>query len=821
MDRKAGSRTTLFFALLVCQATVPAQSIELSGTVSIQNSRYETGERVHVTDASVRAPFAKAVSSDRNGVFKLQFSGVAPGAPIRISVEKPGLEVVNRSDLDAFVLGGGPLEVVMADPARLAEAQERFYRVSAEQVSRKFEERMRDLQDERIALSERMKVVNALLLDSLATLGEAQEALALQRETALQQVQDLARILSLVDLDRSNDHYRSAYQAMQRGAVDSVLTILGVDVLDRDLAAARSQREKGVLSIERANTGIRQVFSAYGLKADVLRLSLDLRSALEVLARMDTIQRAQVDAFTLMDRALFLRELGRMQVRLARLPEANASLDSSWSLLRNRYGPDHPEAVQTMLEIAALREEEGRLEEAMTLYREALSYRERSVDANGSGLIEPWAGIGNVLSAMGAYDSALICTERALTIVQETGLAGTMEEAVLTNSLGFRLDYLGRYQEAHDVYQRSLAQRKRLIAKGTKGVDLTVVYGNLGYVCDEMGDYTRALQYHDSCLVLEERLYGRRHTAPAGTINNIGRVRSRMGDDEGALSDYQEAYAIRRSLLGPDHFTVGVSHNNIASKLDDLGRRNEALPHYEEALRIFTTELGPDHPFVGTVLANKAGSLGDRGDHEEAMAAYRESLRIGMLAHGNDHDAVALALSGIGVQWIALGSADSALHYLLRAREIQSATLGPDHPDIGYTEESLGNANLLKGDTTQARAHFERSIAIAERPGGRPDPVLAPRKASLARCLLAAGEREQAAATAREARSIAPDQHASWILYLLATDDAGALEHLIECMEARGTTADEGRVDKEELEKAFKTVATRMKREDLIRRYDP
>ncbi len=812
--------TMLLLFLLSVHGMVRGQAVSLTGTITIQNSAYETGKKVYVSDASVRAPFAKAVSSDKDGTFILNFSGVSTGAPVRVSVEKPGLEVVNRSDLEAAVLGGPSLEVIMADPERLAAVQERFYHVSTEQVMRTFEERSRRLQNEGLAVSDRIKEVNLLLADSISTLGEALEALALQREAALQQVQDLARMLATVDLDRSSAEYRSAYGAMQRGAMDSVLSILSAEKLERSLGSAQDQRAKGDRLVENANKSIREVFAAYRLKSDVLRLSLDLSAALTVLSRMDTIQREQPDAFSILDRALFLRAFGSMQVRMARLPAANASLDSALHLVQRTFGREHPEAVQTILEIAILREDEGRPEEAMELYREALKLRRRTEATDRSGLIEPLSGIGNVFSALGQYDSALVYTEKALMIIQETGRSGTVEEAALTNSLGYRMDYLGRYKEAYAIYQRSLAQRRRLIANGIKGVDLTVVLGNLGYVCDELGDYPQALLYHDSCLVLEERLYGRQHTATAATINNIGRVRSRMGDDEGALANYREAMDIQLALLGPDHFAVGISHNNIASKLDDLRRRDEALPHYENALRIFTHELGPDHPYVATVLANKASSLGERGAHEEALAAYRESLRIRVATHGEEHDAVAEALGGLGIQWIHLGNADSALYYLRRAQAIEAAVLGPTHADLGHTEENIGNALILAGDTTQAREHFERAISIGEQSDGKAHPSLAPRKASLAMCLLATGEEQQAEAYAHEALSIAPNVHASWILHLLAKDDAASLEYLVECMETLGTKADEGRVGRDELERALRAVAQRTGRTDLIKKYD-
>jgi hypothetical protein len=86
------------FGVFIAQLAV-SQSIPLNGVVVIQNSQYETGQRQYVKDAAVRAPFAKPVTTDREGTFALAFIEVPNGAPVRIDVQKPGFKVVNTRDL--------------------------------------------------------------------------------------------------------------------------------------------------------------------------------------------------------------------------------------------------------------------------------------------------------------------------------------------------------------------------------------------------------------------------------------------------------------------------------------------------------------------------------------------------------------------------------------------------------------------------------------------------------------------------------------------------------------------------------------------------
>ncbi len=140
---------------------VVGQSISLPGSVIIQNSEYETGHRQYVSDASIRAPFAKAVTSDKDGQFSLVFTGVENGTPVRLNVEKPGLEVVNSDEVESVILGRVPqLHVVMANAEKLAEAQMKYYNIATESIILNFGKKMDALRSERMTVADRLASVN-------------------------------------------------------------------------------------------------------------------------------------------------------------------------------------------------------------------------------------------------------------------------------------------------------------------------------------------------------------------------------------------------------------------------------------------------------------------------------------------------------------------------------------------------------------------------------------------------------------------------------------------------------------------------------------
>jgi hypothetical protein len=127
----------LFFAwvalgvFLPLQPSLYAQQVELRGTVAVHNSKYETGEVIYVQNAYLSAPFTVPATSDVEGVFVLEFVGLASGTALKIEAEKAGLEVVNTRELEEVVIGRKfPLRIYVAEKGKLAQAQTELYKIS-------------------------------------------------------------------------------------------------------------------------------------------------------------------------------------------------------------------------------------------------------------------------------------------------------------------------------------------------------------------------------------------------------------------------------------------------------------------------------------------------------------------------------------------------------------------------------------------------------------------------------------------------------------------------------------------------------------------
>lgn len=346
-------------------------------------------------------------------------------------------------------------------------------------------------------------------------------------------------------------------------------------------------------------------------------------------------------------------------------------------LSANRKRRTTPDAEATFAE-ALRRHQEGRIEDAVTLYRRTLAVRPGHPGAHNN--------LGIALAARGNVREAVTHYERAL--VLRPGHAGAH------NNLGVALADLGRKDEASAHYRRALALKPdyadahnnlgvALVASGRSRDALphleqalvlkpgyAEVHHNLGIALADLGRYEEAVAHYRQALELNPNY--------AEACNSLGLALMAQGKTEESVALYQRALALKPDLAD--------THNNLGIALAELGRASEAMPHYERAI-----ELRPAYP---EAHFNKAEIKTFRpGD---ADLAALENLASGSSVPANKmpliHFALAKALDD-------LGDYDRAFQHLARANALKRPQVQYDEPAVaGFFRRiaAVFDANLLE-----------------------------------------------------------------------------------------------------------------------------
>jgi non-specific serine/threonine protein kinase/serine/threonine-protein kinase len=414
----------------------------------------------------------------------------------------------------------------------------------------------------------------------------------------------------------------------------SVLVLLAAFGVSRGIQARRIVRERDRANLE-AEASER-----------VSRFLIDL---------FEVSDPGQARGETITAREILDQGAGRIERELADQPELQARLmatmgvvykklglhDRSAPLLQKSreirsavLGEEHPDTIRSLLEIAELRFQEGRLQEAETTLREA---RETSVRALGEEHPHALAALGDLAVALhfqGRLDEAETLYRDALERRARVLGEGHPETLETMNNLAALLVGRGDLAMAETYLRRALAGRRA--AMGADHPDVLDTTMNLGVVLQALGRLDEAEPVCREAVDLGRRIRPD-HPKTLVSINNLGKLLERQGKLDEAARYYQEALEAFRRVVGDDHADTLSAMGNLADLYTTQGRLQEAEPLLAAAVRGVRRTLPREHVVTGYTLRKQGRFLTAAGRHAEAESALREAVEILTAAGGADH----------------------------------------------------------------------------------------------------------------------------------------------------------------------------------------
>ena len=303
--------------------------------------------------------------------------------------------------------------------------------------------------------------------------------------------------------------------------------------------------------------------------------------------------------------------------------------------------------------VAAAHSHLGLAQNALRRHEEALSSFDKAIALKGD-YVEAYSNRGNALQDLSRLDEALASYDLALKFNP------SFPDALANR--GNVLQRLGRFAEAIASYDAALAldpSRADMLA-------------NRGAACRAIDDHAGALASYDAMIALEPQrveAWFRR----ANALMKLKRL------DE-ALASYDRAIALQ-----PDSFE---NYNNRGNVLLELGRFREAVESYDHAIAL-RAESAEAH-------YNRAKALQESRDLNAAVLSYRKAIEL--------DPELAPALSNLGNVLNDVQGAEEAIASYEKALALK--------PDFAPAHNNLGNVldSLLRLD--EALAHFDRALEL-------------------------------------------------------------------------------------------------------------
>lgn len=321
--------------------------------------------------------------------------------------------------------------------------------------------------------------------------------------------------------------------------------------------------------------------------------------------------------------------IGYSMLSRYRLDEAEQQLQRALADSEAAFGPDDLRSVRVLEGLAGLRQEQGRSDEAETLFLTCL----QRLDASGQ---------------------------------QQAPLYVTV-----TNNLGNFYLSQERFREAEPYLAAARAAMEADPGLRTP-MDLPQVISNQAHAAHGLEDYERADGLYRQARERMQALFPQGHPDLAIALSNHASLEEDRGRVEEALALYHQSLAMRRQVLGGDHPLVVNALCAVARVAANLGQLDQALAAAVEAASMSDrVYLEPNswHITAYRVLGHVQLA---HGDHAAALAALEQA------------DAIAATVQA---------PSPTAMRYLeeLRARVCRSqmdAARSPSCPPLPQNQES-------------------------------------------------------------------------------------------------------------------------------------
>jgi tetratricopeptide (TPR) repeat protein/predicted Ser/Thr protein kinase len=274
--------------------------------------------------------------------------------------------------------------------------------------------------------------------------------------------------------------------------------------------------------------------------------------------------------------------IGSTDNDLGLYPEAAKQLEAALDLRRRVLGPEHPDTLLSMHQLAMVYVNEGKFPQAEALLSETVQIR-RAVSGPEH-----------------------IDTIRAM------------------NNLAVVYDGEGKYAQAEALFSQVMETVRRMLGPDDRKTLISM--NNLAIVYAEEGKYAQAEAQDSQALEAQRRVLGPEHPNTLNSMNGLANIYAEEGKYQQAEALFSQLMENSRRAMGPEHPDTLGRLVDLASLYQREGKYDLAGKYAAQALAGLQHALGAQDP--ATMISEAALALAyvSQGKFAEAEPVAREAL---------------------------------------------------------------------------------------------------------------------------------------------------------------------------------------------------
>jgi serine/threonine-protein kinase len=385
-------------------------------------------------------------------------------------------------------------------------------------------------------------------------------------------------------------------------------------------------------------------------------------------------------------RARMRQVFGRIFAARFQLADATAALEQALAEQRRLLGPDHPDSIESLYQLAMVRQTAGDEKRARVLLEESLERCHRVLGENHGRTARTLA--------------ALASLERTL-------------------------------EERRELLERALAIRRRVLPPGHP--EIAENLGQLANYHLAVKDSARSRALFDQALAMFPGAEARRDPRAIMILNDFSVLLLQENERAQAESVLRESLELARAVFGADSLPAAYALNNLAVQLATWGRHPEAEQAFRASYERHLTLLGEEHWMTVNVARNVGWILALEGRYAEALDWMDRAIAALARSPGWDGRRIQLHMSGRrGVILHRLGRSAEGLAAIEAALAGVSASRVPDPAPLVTELRIWGAAVLIES----GRAADGEAFARAALAGASSAMTDEPMRATQAECML-------------------------------------------------------------------------------------
>jgi tetratricopeptide (TPR) repeat protein len=271
---------------------------------------------------------------------------------------------------------------------------------------------------------------------------------------------------------------------------------------------------------------------------------------------------------------------------------------------RRVLGPENPDTLTSMANLASTYRNQGRWTEAEKLNVQVMEIRKIVLGPEHPDTLTSMANLASTYRNQGRWTEA----EKLFVQAMETSkrVLGPEHPDTLTSMANLALTYRnqGRWTEAEKLFVQVMETRKTVL--GPEHPDTLTSMANLASTYRNQGRWAEAEKLDIQVMETGKTILGPEHPDTLTSVANLALTYWNQGRWTEAEKLGVQVMEIRKRVLGPEHPDTLISMANLASTYRDQGRWNEAE---ELSIQVMETQkkvLGPQHPDSVNTINNLA-----------------------------------------------------------------------------------------------------------------------------------------------------------------------------------------------------------------------